>query len=129
MGEALAKGLVMGLFLGIIGLIIYFIKWLKYKFRVKLLNEEEKYSFLEKKFKKLLNTKEGKKEIVNISVSQPHKSGESWTVYKTLKWGTWPINDKEEVEIVHTIFDTDLEKLDEYIQYRIDLTKNNLLET
>ena len=129
MGEALAKGLVIGLFLGIIGLIIYFIKWLKYKFRVKLLNEEEKYSFLEKKFKKLLNTKEGKKEIVNISVSQPLKSGESWTVYKTLKWGTWPINDKEEVEIVHTIFDTDLEKLDEYIQYRIDLTKNNLLET
>ena len=129
MGEALAKGLVMGLFLGIIGLIIYFIKWLKYKFRVKLLNEEEKYSFLEKKFKKLLNTKEGKKEIVNISVSQPLRSDESWTVYKTLKWGTWPINDKEEVEIVYIIFDTDLEKLDEYIQYRIDLTKNNLLET
>ena len=129
MGEALAKGLVMGLFLGIIGLIIYFIKWLKYKFRVKLLNEEEKHSFLEKKFKKLLNTKEDKKEIVNISVSQPLKPDESWRVYKTLKWGTWPINDKEEVEIVHTIFDTDLEKLDEYIQYRIDLTKNNLLET
>ena len=129
MEEALAKGLLMGLFLGIIGLIIYFIKWLKYKFREKLLNEEEKYSFLEKKFKKLLNTKEGKKEIANISVSQPLRSDESWTVYKTLKWGTWPINDKEEVEIVHTIFDTDLEKLDEYIQYRIDLTKNNLLET
>jgi hypothetical protein len=66
----------------------------------------------------LLNTKEGKKEITDISVSQPFKSNKPWVVYKTLKWGTWPFNDKEEDEILFSISDEDLEGLDEYKDFK-----------
>ena len=99
MGEAFAKALVMMLFLGFIGLIRYFINWIRFKNREKLLEEDEKNSFLEDKFKHLLNTKEGKKEITDILVSQPLNSNKPWVVYKSLKWGAWPINNKEEDEI------------------------------
>ena len=47
MGEALVKGLIVGLFLGFIGLIRYFINWTRFKNREKLLEEDEKNSFLE----------------------------------------------------------------------------------
>ena len=63
MGEALAKGLIIGLFFGFIGLIRYIINWIRFKNREKLLEEDEKNSFLEYKFKHLLNTKEGKKRL------------------------------------------------------------------
>ena len=86
MGEAFAKALVMMLFLGFIGLIRYFINWIRFKNREKLLEEDEKNSFLEDKFKHLLNTKEGKKEIIDILVSQPLNSNKPWIVYKSLKW-------------------------------------------
>ena len=86
MGEAFAKALVMMLFLGFIGLIRYFINWIRFKNREKLLEEDEKNSFLEDKFKHLLNTKEGKKEITDILVSQPLNSNKPWIVYKSLKW-------------------------------------------
>lgn len=118
MGEAFGKALVMGLFLGFIGLIRFFINWIRYQSREKLLDENEKISFLEGKFKNLLNTKEGKKEITDISVSQPFKSNKPWVVYKTLKWGTWPFNDKEEDEILFSISDEDLESLDEYKDFK-----------
>ena len=88
MGEAFGKALVMGLFLGFIGLIRFFINWIRYKGREKLLEENEKKSFLEDKFKNLLNTKEGKKEITDIFFSQPLSSNKPWVVYKTMKWGT-----------------------------------------
>lgn len=118
MGEAFGKALAMGLFLGFIGLIRFFINWIRYQSREKLLDENEKISFLEGKFKNLLNTKEGKKEITDISVSQPFKSNKPWVVYKTLKWGTWPFNDKEEDEILFSISDEDLEGLDEYKDFK-----------
>ena len=86
MGEAFAKALVMMLFLGFIGLIRYFINWIRFKNRENLLEEDEKNSFLEDKFKHLLNTKEGKKEIIDILVSQPLNSNKPWIVYKSLKW-------------------------------------------
>ncbi len=116
MGEAFGKALVMGLFLGFIGLIRFFINWIRYKGREKLLEENEKKSFLEDKFKNLLNTKEGKKEITDIFVSQPLSSKKPWVVYKTMKWGTWPINNKEEDEIHFSITDEELNNLEEYIK-------------
>jgi hypothetical protein len=118
MGEAFFKALVMGLFLGFIGLIRFFINWIRYKGREKLLEENEKKSFLEDKFKNLLNTKEGKKEITDIFVSQPLSSKKPWVVYKTMKWGTWPINNKEEDEIHFSITDEELNNLEEYIEYK-----------
>jgi hypothetical protein len=116
MGEAFGKALVMGLFLGFIGLIRFFINWIRYKGREKLLEENEKKSFLEDKFKHLLNTKDGKKEITDIFVSQPLSSKKPWVVYKTMKWGTWPINNKEEDEIHFSITDEELNNLEEYIK-------------
>lgn len=116
MGEAFGKALVMGLFLGFIGLIRFFINWIRYKGREKLLEENEKKSFLEDKFKHLLNTKEGKKDITDIFVSQPLSSKKPWVVYKTMKWGTWPINNKEEDEIHFSITDEELNNLEEYIK-------------
>jgi len=118
MGEALVKGLIVGLFLGFIGLIRYFINWIRFKNREKLLEEDEKNSFLEDKFKHLLNTKEGKKEITDILVSQPFTSNKSWVVYKTMKWGTWPINNNEEDEIHFSIKDEELNNLEDYIKYK-----------
>ena len=118
MGEAFFKALVMGLFLGFIGLIRFFINWIRYKGREKLLEENEKKSFLEDKFKNLLNTKEGKKEITDIFVSQPLSSKKPWVVYKTMKWGTWPINNKEEDEIHFSITDEELNNLEDYIEYK-----------
>jgi hypothetical protein len=85
-GEAFAKALIIGLFFGFIGLIRYFINWIRFKNRENLLEEDEKNSFLEDKFKHLLNTKEGKKEIIDILVSQPLNSNKPWIVYKSLKW-------------------------------------------
>ena len=121
MGEAFAKALVMMLFLGFIGLIRYFINWIRFKNREKLLEEDEKNSFLEDKFKHLLNTKEGKKEITDILVSQPLNSNKPWVVYKSLKWGTWPINNKEEDEIHFSITDEELNKLEEYTKYKEEI--------
>jgi hypothetical protein len=121
MGEAFAKALVMMLFLGFIGLIRYFINWIRFKNREKLLEEDEKNSFLEDKFKHLLNTKEGKKEITDILVSQPLNSNKPWVVYKSLKWGTWPINNKEEDEIHFSITDEELNKLEEYTKYKEEM--------
>lgn len=118
MGEALVKGLIVGLFLGFISLIGYFINWIRFKNREKLLDEDEKKSFLENKFKHLLNTKEGKKEITDIFVSQPFSSNKPWVVYKTMKWGTWPINNKEEDEIHFSIMDKELSNLGDYIKYK-----------
>jgi hypothetical protein len=118
MGEALVKGLIIGLFLGFISLIRYFINWIRFKNREKLLDEDEKNSFLENKFKHLLNTKEGKKEITDVIVSQPFSSNKPWIVYKTMKWGTWPINNKEEDEIHFSIKDEELSNLEDYIKYK-----------
>lgn len=39
-------------------------------------------------------------------------------MYKTLKWGTWPFNDKVEDEILFSISDEDLEGLDEYKDFK-----------
>jgi len=117
-GEAFAKALIIGLFFGFIGLIRYFINWIRFKNREKLLEEDKKNSFLEDKFKHLLNTKEGKKEITDILVSQPFSSNKPWVVYKTMKWGTWPINNNEENEIHFSITDEELQNLEEYIEFK-----------
>jgi len=121
MGEALMKGLIVGLFFGFIGLIRYFINWIRFKNRENLLEEDEKNSFLEDKFKHLLNTKEGKKEITDILVSQPFSSNKPWVVYKTMKWGTWPINNNEENEIHYSITDEELQNLEEFIKHKEEL--------
>ena len=125
MGEALVKGLIVGLFLGFIGLIRYFINWTRFKNREKLLEEDEKNSFLEDKFKHLLNTKEGKKEITDILVSQPFTSNKPWVVYKTMKWGTWPINNNGEDEVHFSIKDEELNNLEDYIKYKEKKKGNN----
>ena len=105
MGEAFGKALVMALFLGFIELIRFFTNWIRYDGREKLLEENERKSFLEDKFKNLFNTKDDKKEITDIFVSQPLSSKKPWVVYKTMKWGKWPINNKEEDEIHFSITD------------------------
>lgn len=136
MVEAFVKGLVVALFLGFISLIRYFINWLRYRNREKLVEEDEKHSFLKNKFKHLINSKEGKKEIINITISQPLRSDKPWIVYKTLKWGTWPFNNKEEDETHLTVSDKDLSNMEEYIQYKnsignhksSDLSSNNFLD-
>lgn len=124
MAEAFVKGLVIALFLGFISLIRYFINWLRYRNREKLLEEDEKHSFLEKKFKHLITLKEGKKEIINITISQPLRSNKPWIVYKTLKWGTWPFNNKEEDEIHFTISDNELSNMEDYIHYKKSIGNN-----
>ena len=124
MAEAFVKGLVIALFLGFISLIRYFINWLRYRNREKLREEDEKHSFLENKFKNLLNSKEGKKEIINITISQPLRSNKPWVVYKTLKWGTWPFNNKEEDEIHFTKSDNELSNMEDYIHYKKSIGNN-----
>ncbi len=114
--EAFFKGLIVALFLGFIGLIRFFINWIRFRNREKLFEEVEKNKFLENKFKHLIDTKEGKKEITDIFVSQPLSSKKPWVVYKTMKWGTWPINNKEEDEIHFSITDEELNNLEEYIK-------------
>ena len=124
MAEAFVKGLVVALFLGFISLIRYFINWLRYRNREKLLEEDEKHSFLEKKFKHLITLKEGKKEIINITISQPLRANKPWVVYKTLKWGTWPFNNKEEDEIHFTKSDNELSNMEDYIHYKKSIGNN-----
>jgi len=114
--EAFFKGLIVALFLGFIGLIRFFINLIRFRNREKLFEEVEKNKFLENKFKHLIDTKEGKKEITDIFVSQPLSSKKPWVVYKTMKWGTWPINNKEEDEIHFSITDEELNNLEEYIK-------------
>ena len=116
--EAFFKGLIVALFLGFIGLIRFFINWIRFRNREKLFEEVEKNKFLENKFKHLIDTKEGKKEITDIFVSQPLSSKKPWVVYKTMKWGTWPISNKEEDEIHFSITDEELNNLEEYIKYK-----------
>jgi len=116
--EAFFKGLIVALFLGFIGLIRFFINWIRFRNREKLFEEVEKNKFLENKFKHLIDTKEGKKEITDIFVSQPLSSKKPWVVYKTMKWGTWPINNKEEDEIHFSIKDEELSNLEDYIKYK-----------
>ena len=65
-----------------------------------------------------MNTKEGKKEITDILVSQPFTSNKPWVVYKTMKWGTWPINNNEEDEVHFSIKDEELNNLEDYIKYK-----------
>ena len=124
MAEAFVKGLVIAPFLGFISLIRYFINWLRYRNREKLLEEDEKHSFLEKKFKHLITLKEGKKEIINITISQPLRANKPWVVYKTLKWGPWPFNNKEEDEIHFTISDNELSNMEDYIHYKKSIGNN-----
>lgn len=114
--EAFFKGLIVALFLGFIGLIRFFINWIRFRNREKLFEEVEKNKFLENKFKHLIDTKEGKKEITDIFVSQPLSSKKPWVFYKTMKWGTWPISNKEEDEIHFSITDEELNNLEEYIK-------------
>jgi hypothetical protein len=116
--EAFFKGLIVALFLGFIVLIRFFINWLRFRNREKLFEENEKKSFLENKFKHLLNTKEGKKEITDIFVTQPYSTKKPWVVYKTMKWGTWPISNNEADEICFSIKDEELNSLEEYIEYK-----------
>ena len=116
--EAFFKGLIVALFLGFIGLIRFFINWIRFRNREKLFEEVEKNKFLENKFKHLIDTKEGKKEITDIFVSQPLSSKKPWVVYKTMKWGTWPINNNEEDEVHFSIKDEELNSLEEYIEYK-----------
>lgn len=116
--EAFFKGLIVALFFGFIGLIRFFINWLRFRNREKLFEENEKKSFLENKFKHLLNTKEGKKEITDIFVTQPYSTKKPWVVYKTMKWGTWPISNNEADEICFSIKDEELNSLEEYIEYK-----------
>ena len=117
MGEALAKGLVVGLFFGIISLIAFGIRWIRYSAREKLIDEEKKHQFLKQKFTHLIDTKEGKKTITEILVSQPYKKTKPWKVYKTLKWGTWPINDNEESKEIFSILENEIEDFEEYIKF------------
>jgi hypothetical protein len=65
-----------------------------------------------------LNTKEGKKEITDIFVTQPYSTKKPWVVYKTMKWGTWPISNNEADEICFSIKDEELNSLEEYIEYK-----------
>ena len=133
MGEALMKGLIVGLFFGFIALIRYLINWIRFKNREKLLEEDEKNSFLEYKFKHLLNTKEGKKEITDIFVSQPFNSNKPCIVYKTMKWCTWPINNKEEDKIHFSITDEELQNLEEFTKHKEELknikTNNSTIDS
>lgn len=74
--------------------------------RTKLNYENEKYDFLLNQHKHLIQSKNEK--VTNISVKMPHNGNKPWKVFKTVKFGTWPFDKENDVEI-YSIMDADLE--------------------
>lgn len=91
-----------------IGLMAFVYQFLWNRTREKLNFEDEKYMYLEKKFS-LHNFKE--ENIIKIFISMPYNRNKSWKVYKKVKKGTWPLNDREEDIEIFSISDYELEKL------------------
>ena len=91
-------------FVGVCG----FIYWgIFYATKDKFENDEFKLKFLEEQFIHLKNTQEKNKKITNIFVSEPYRKNKPWKVSKTVKSGTWPLNDKEENIVIFSILDKD----------------------
>ena len=116
-------------FVGVCG----FIYWgVFYATKDKFENDEFKLKFLEEQFIHLKNTQEKNKKITNIFVSEPYRKNKPWKVSKTVKSGTWPLNDKEENIVIFSILDKDLENSKDYkkaVQLNgTDLTEENKLE-
>ena len=60
-----------------------------------------------------------KGKIKEITASLPYNDKKPWIVHSTLKSGTWPINDKEENIKIFSIHDSELEDLEDYINYKL----------
>ena len=136
MGEAAAQGLIMGLFFAFVSFIVFIYRWIRYKTREKLVDEQIKSDFLESDFMYLNGYKFDKKtvpenknfetllsifrnefkkgEITEVYSNLPQSGKKPWKVYATVKSGTWPFNDKEESMEIYSILDKELDNLEEY---------------
>ena len=98
-------------FVGVCG----FIYWgIFYATKDKFENDEFKLKFLKDQFIQLKDTQEKNKKITDIFVSEPYRKTKPWKVSKTVKSGTWPLNDKEENVVIFSILDKDLENSKDY---------------
>ena len=142
MGEALAKGLVMGLFFAFVSFVIFIYQWIRHKTRTPVIDEQNKLDFLESDFMYLKGFKFDKKtvpenknfetllsifrdefktgEVTEVFSNLPRTDKKPWKVYATIKAGTWPFNDKEENMEIYSILDSELEKLEEYKEFKIN---------
>ena len=87
-GEAFAKGIGMALVVTIFGIVAFLFKWINRKINGAEINRsDEKYKFLEQKFKNLEGTNDKKtgREIKEIWIETPINPKKNWKVYKTLK--------------------------------------------
>ena len=133
--------MIIWLVIGIILFISYSIKtFIWNKTREKLENESEKQDFLKVKFSGLIDSeiskgiefdeidslllisemaknKQKKGTIIDVLIDQPKYSSGEWSVFLTVKSGTWPISDKEEHYIVFSISDLELNQLTEFHDY------------
>lgn len=103
----------------------------------KLKNQNEKYDFLETKFIGLIDSKisngiefdeidisllisemaknkQKKGTIKDVVIERPYYSSGEWSVFITIKSGTWPISDKKENYLVYSISDLELNQLSEF---------------
>ena len=88
MGEAFAKGLAVALLLGIFSIIAFIYRWINQKINGAEINRaDEKYKFLERKFKGLEGKKDEKtgREIKEICIAIPINPKKNWKVYKTIR--------------------------------------------
>jgi hypothetical protein len=108
--------------------------------RTKIENEDEKFEYLEYKYEflkdfsfdkettssnselsriiSLLNQNGFKKGIItSVDCSLPYNENKPWSVYLTVKSGTWPFTDKEEQIEIYTVSDIELSETDDYINY------------
>lgn len=128
-------------FIGIVFFIAYMIKeFIWNQTREKLENEYEKQEFLKNKFSILIDSeiskgieldeidslllisemaknKQKKGTIKDVLIDQPKYSSGDWSVFLTVKSGTWPISDKEENYLVFSISDLELNQLTEFQKY------------
>ena len=133
--------MIIWVFIGIVFFIAYSIKKFVWnQTREKLENEYEKQEFLKNKFSILIDSeiskgiefdeidslslisemaknKQKKGTIKDVLIDQPKYSSGDWSVFLTVKSGTWPISDKEEDYLVFSISDLELNQLTEFQKY------------
>ena len=133
--------MIVWVFIGIVFFIAYSIKKFVWnQTREKLENEYEKQEFLKNKFSILIDSeiskgiefdeidslslisemaknKQKKGTIKDVLIDQPKYSSGDWSVFLTVKSGTWPISDKEEDYLVFSISDLELNQLTEFQKY------------
>ena len=91
------------LFVSIALLTLIIGKFINYKYKKELNNEDEKKEYLQNKYSKLVGTTskfkdldvEFERKVSEIIIYEPLDEKGNWSVYKRLKAPTWVSNDKD----------------------------------